>query len=678
MAKDQASNHLDDVTELELAVAEAGFSPQDRVLSVFARSSVIALGTPSGDTSVPRQGTESDLLHFTVDYGLGTKERTILPVWLDPGSDSLRKALRRNREWQRLLVLEVDGGGLVANIDDDENDPVMVVIDPWTPSEYKIDRSARRRFARAHLPRPRHADPQASMSLGMAIASADISASEWVLGAVARSDVQVLVSADASPAAKVALDSILRFDVDDADGIQRITLPIWHISRDDALQEAVEHRPDWRALTVTEVSGLSLITNIEDDVTLMIDPWTRTEFIIDPEDRQDYLRDHPMSEQSVRAEDDYASQDVTPEVQPWQPKAVPTGQVLRGRLDSIGMPPEIRAQLEDDLVVVESAWPSDSADSSSQRNRKRLELICSLPWNERVSRPVDLQTLRNELDAAHYGMDVAKQAILEYVAVNQRRAQSGRPSGDGLALCLVGPPGVGKTTVVRSIAKGLGRPMESISLGGFSDAQTLRGFHQTYVGARVGAVMNAVVRLGALDGVLRLDELEKTGTQHDGANPADVFLELLDPEQSTSFRDHYLDIPFDLSELMIIGTANDLETVHPALRDRFEVIELPAYTDDEKLVILSRYILPRLRDSYCLTDDDVSIPADVLEVLVSRNPDAPGVRQLERDCRKLLSRAALLLQEGDDHVSIEIDTVTAWLGEPTRRRVVGFAPGDRQ
>jgi ATP-dependent Lon protease len=153
---------------------------------------------------------------------------------------------------------------------------------------------------------------------------------------------------------------------------------------------------------------------------------------------------------------------------------------------------------------------------------------------------------------------------------------------------------------------------------------------------------------------------------------------LLDPDQSSSFRDLYLNFPFDLSELLIIGTANDVETMHPALRDRFEIIELPPYTDDEELVILSRYVLPQLMESHILTEDHITISEDTLEALVARSSESPGVRQLERDCRRILRRAAFLLQQGESHVTIEPETVVEWLGDAPRRKVVGFGPrGDR-
>ncbi len=279
--------------------------------------------------------------------------------------------------------------------------------------------------------------------------------------------------------------------------------------------------------------------------------------------------------------------------------------------------------------------------------RSYLEWLTSLPWSARSEDIYDLDRAAAILDADHHGLEDIKERILEYLAVHMLRARSGEARGPGLVLCLVGSPGTGKTSLARSIARSLGRPFVAVSLGGMRDEAELRGHRRTYVGAMPGRIISALRQAGRRNPVLLLDEVDKIGSDVRG-DPASALLEILDPEQNTAFRDHYLELPFDLSEVLFIATANSLVPLPTPLRDRLEVIELPGYDDEDKLHIARQYLLPRQKVQSGLSDGAFFVSDGALRMLIAQCGHEAGVRSLERALGRICRKAAreLLVHPG--------------------------------
>src|SRR5678815_1698717 len=260
------------------------------------------------------------------------------------------------------------------------------------------------------------------------------------------------------------------------------------------------------------------------------------------------------------------------------------GQQLRERLETADLPAEVRKEAERELKRME-ALPQAAPDYHVIRTY--LEYVIELPWKKSSEERLDLTEARKILDEDHYGLEDIKERILESLAVVKLRPDSKSP-----ILLFVGPPGVGKTSLGRSIARALGREFERTSLGGMRDEAELRGHRRTYIGAMPGRIIQALRRVGVNNPVMMLDEIDKLGNDYRG-DPAAALLEILDPQQNSTFRDHYLDLPFDLSKVFFISTANQMGPIPPPLRDRMEVINLVGYTDTEKLQIAKRYLVPR-------------------------------------------------------------------------------------
>jgi ATP-dependent Lon protease len=343
---------------------------------------------------------------------------------------------------------------------------------------------------------------------------------------------------------------------------------------------------------------------------------------------------------------------------------------MRQRLQEANLPEEIRKEAERELAQLERL-PAIAPDY--QMTRTHLELILELPWHQRSDETIDLPKARQVLDEDHYDLHEIKERILEHLAVLKLNPKTHSP-----ILCFVGPPGVGKTSLGQSIARALNRKFERLSLGGLHDEAELRGHRRTYIGAMPGHIIQALLRAGVKNPVLMLDEVDKLGRDFRG-DPASALLEILDPAQNNTFRDNYLDLPFDLSQVFFITTANVLDTIPRPLLDRMEVLNLAGYSEEEKLAIARRYLLPRRLSQAGLSAEQLVIPDETLTRIISRYTREAGVRQLERALGRLARKVALGLAEGHaEAVTVGPDQLADMLGperfflEQARQRL---APG---
>ena len=299
--------------------------------------------------------------------------------------------------------------------------------------------------------------------------------------------------------------------------------------------------------------------------------------------------------------------------------------------------------------------PFGSAEASVLRNY--LDTVLELPWNTKTKERVDVTQAKKVLEKDHYGMEKVKQRILESIAVRQMA-----PQMPAQILCLVGPPGVGKTSIAYSIAKSLNRNMARISLGGVHDEAEIRGHRKTYVGAMPGRILAALTQAGSSNPLLLLDEIDKLGSDHRG-DPSAALLEVLDAEQNKTYRDHYVEIPFDLSEVMFVTTANTLDTVPRPLLDRMEVIELGSYTDEEKLMIVKNHLLPKQMAKHGIKKTQLRISDDAIREIIRCYTRESGVRNLERQIAQICRKADMRLLEGEaKRVSVTAAELEALLG----------------
>lgn len=329
---------------------------------------------------------------------------------------------------------------------------------------------------------------------------------------------------------------------------------------------------------------------------------------------------------------------------------------LRERLEKADLPDDVRKEAERELKRME-ALPQAAPDYHVIRTY--LEYVLELPWRKSSEEKLDLTEARKVLDEDHYGLEDIKERILESLAVVKLRPDSKSP-----ILLFVGPPGVGKTSLGRSIARALAREFERMSLGGMRDEAELRGHRRTYIGAMPGRILQALRRAGVNNPVMMLDEIDKLGNDYRG-DPSSALLEILDPAQNNTFRDNYLDLPFDLSKVFFIATANQLGPIAMPLRDRMEIIQLAGYSDREKLNIAKQYLIPRQITENGLKPEQVEITDDAVNLLTARYTREAGVRQLEREIGTLARKVALKVAEGSSgKVTITAEEVRGYLGPP--------------
>ena len=376
--------------------------------------------------------------------------------------------------------------------------------------------------------------------------------------------------------------------------------------------------------------------------------------------REYYLREQLKAIQKELGESDERAQEI---------------ETLRQKIDAAGMSEEARTEALRELDRL-AKMPPAAAEYTVARTY--IDWLVAMPWKQETTDDADLARAAAILDDDHEGLEKIKERILEYLAVKKIR-----PEGKDPILCFVGPPGVGKTSLGRSVARALGRKFHRLSLGGMRNEAEIRGHRRTYIGALPGQIAQGLRRAGSRNPVLMLDEIDKLGMDFRG-DPASALLEVLDPEQNSAFRDHYLDVAFDLSRVLFITTANVIDTVPPPLRDRMEIIHLAGYTEEEKIAIARRHLVPKQAREHGLAPEDIDFAPGALRLLARGYTREAGVRGLEREIASICRKVARRRAEGrTEPAQITPDAVTSFLGAPRfeveeleeRTRVPGVATG---
>jgi ATP-dependent Lon protease len=336
----------------------------------------------------------------------------------------------------------------------------------------------------------------------------------------------------------------------------------------------------------------------------------------------------------------------------------------RARVEAADLPEKVR-----EAALREVGKLERSSEQSPEGGwiRTWLDTVLDLPWNVRTQDSTDLKGSREILDADHHGLDDVKDRIVEYLAVRARRAKRGMAvvggRGSGAVLALAGPPGVGKTSLGESVARALGRKFVRVALGGVRDEAEIRGHRRTYVGALPGRIVRAIGEAGSMNPVVLLDEIDKVGSDYRG-DPSAALLEVLDPAQNHTFRDHYLDLDLDLSDVVFLATANVIENIPSALLDRMELVQLDGYTEDDKVAIARDFLLPRQREKAALTVEEVTVTEDALRKIAADYTREPGVRQFERLLAKALRKATTELEQSRAQSDVAAPAAPLAIDEP--------------
>src|SRR6059058_5415806 len=332
---------------------------------------------------------------------------------------------------------------------------------------------------------------------------------------------------------------------------------------------------------------------------------------------------------------------------------------LRARFAELELPEDVQKSVDRELSRLEKI-PSAAAEHGVIRTY--LDWLVSLPWNKVSEDNLDLQHARSVLDEDHYDLDKVKDRILEHLAVSKLKNDLSGP-----ILCFVGPPGVGKTSLGQSIARALERKFARLSVGGVRDEAEIRGHRRTYIGAMPGTIIRTLRDTESINPVLLIDEIDKMGADYRG-DPSSAMLEVLDPEQNQHFRDHYLDLPFDLSKVLFICTANTLDTIPGPLLDRMDVIQLSGYTEDEKFGIAKRYLLPKQLEAHGLTKSRVAVSDRALRLIIREYTREAGVRNLERRLADVCRKAATEIAKGQaEKLRVGDALLREWLGPAVQR-----------
>ncbi|OGW42521.1 MAG: endopeptidase La [Nitrospirae bacterium GWD2_57_9] len=338
--------------------------------------------------------------------------------------------------------------------------------------------------------------------------------------------------------------------------------------------------------------------------------------------------------------------------------------VLREKVEQAKLPPEAEKEAKREMSRMEKL---NSSSPEYSVIRTYLEWMTSLPWNKTSASPIDIGKAKITLDADHYDLEKVKDRILEYLAVKKLGQERGPQDGGKMRepiLCFVGPPGVGKTSLGQSIARALDRKFMRLSLGGLHDEAEIRGHRRTYIGAMPGRILQVIKRVETKDPVIMLDEVDKVGADWRG-DPSSALLEVLDPEQNKDFRDNYIDVPFDLSQVMFITTANQLDTIPPPLLDRMEVLHLPGYTEHEKLHIAKKYLIPKEIQANALKSEEIVLEDDAVRGIIKDYTREAGVRNLEREIANVCRKVAKTVAEGKPTpVTVKAGDLHDFLGNP--------------